>query len=183
MVKAKKRRSRQDFFQAGLDLLADEGPEALRATRLARALGVTTGSFYWHFESVDRFRKGLQLYWKDEVVVGLVRDALGRAGSRAEVLGELGELIRTRKTYRYDRGMRTWAKHDDGARRAVEDADSYRKEILSELIGASGAGKQEANDRATLIGAAWVGSQEMNDPDYRFRLIGLAASFRTTGDS
>jgi AcrR family transcriptional regulator len=157
-------------------LLADEGPEALRATRLARELGVTTGSFYWHFESADRFREDLQRYWKDEVVVGLVREARQRAEHPAKALEELSELIRTRKAYRYDRGMRSWAKHDDGARRTVELADSWRKEILSELIGVSGPGQQEADDRAALVGAAWVGSQEMNDQDYRFKLIGLAAS-------
>jgi AcrR family transcriptional regulator len=176
MARPEKRRSRRDFFRAGLDLLADEGPQALRATRLARALGVTTGSFYWHFESAERFREELPVYWKDEVVVGLVQEARQRAESPAKVLDELGELIRTRKTYRYDRAMRSWAKHDDRVRRTVERADSWRQKLLSELIAARGAGKREAKDRAALVGAAWVGSGDMNDQGYRFKLVGLAAS-------
>ena len=38
-----------DWIEAGYALLADEGIEALKIDRLCGRLGVTKGSFYWHF--------------------------------------------------------------------------------------------------------------------------------------
>ena len=35
---------------------------------------------------------------------------------------------------------------------------------------------EDARDRANLIGAAWRGSQDLDDPDYRMKLVGMAAA-------
>ena len=52
-----------DWIQAGFALLADGGPNALRIDRLCERLGVTKGSFYWHFTDLrglpHRARRGL----------------------------------------------------------------------------------------------------------------------------
>lgn len=40
-----------DWSQAALDLLAEQGVAAVAVEPLARRLGVTKGSFYWHFKS------------------------------------------------------------------------------------------------------------------------------------
>src|SRR5258708_21900676 len=37
------------WIQAGFAILAEEGMKALKIDRLCRRLGVTKGSFYWHF--------------------------------------------------------------------------------------------------------------------------------------
>jgi len=43
------RLSVDDWMQAGFAILAEEGIKALKIDRLCRRLGVTKGSFYWHF--------------------------------------------------------------------------------------------------------------------------------------
>ena len=48
--------------------------------------------------------------------------------------------------------------------------------FLEETLRKSGLSIQEARDRASLIGAAWRGSRNLDDPDYRMKLIGIAAS-------
>ena len=68
---SKNRRSRIDFLAIGLDVLADHGHEGLTGTKVARELNVTTGSFYWHFECVQEFRKALRQYWRNEIVIGI----------------------------------------------------------------------------------------------------------------
>lgn len=47
------RLSAADWSQAALDLIAEEGVQAVAVEPLARRLGVTKGSFYWHFPSRD----------------------------------------------------------------------------------------------------------------------------------
>src|SRR6187551_1541614 len=45
------RLSAEDWAQAALDLIAEQGVAAVAVEPLARRLGVTKGSFYWHFPS------------------------------------------------------------------------------------------------------------------------------------
>ena len=47
------RLSRQEWIDAGLKAMARDGVDAVRIERLAAALKVTKGSFYWHFKDRD----------------------------------------------------------------------------------------------------------------------------------
>jgi AcrR family transcriptional regulator len=42
--------SREDWINAALHALADDGPSGVAVERLAARLGATKGSFYWHFK-------------------------------------------------------------------------------------------------------------------------------------
>ena len=46
------RLSVDDWIQAGYAILAEEGIKALKIDRLCSRLGVTKGSFYWHFNDM-----------------------------------------------------------------------------------------------------------------------------------
>jgi AcrR family transcriptional regulator len=56
--------SRGDWVAVALGILADEGIEAVRITRLAVDLGVTRGSFYWHFKDRDDLLAALIAAWE-----------------------------------------------------------------------------------------------------------------------
>ena len=178
MVRAKSRGSRrQEFLRKGLDVLADDGPKSLSAARMARELKLTTGSFYWHFDSVPQFHDALRSYWRDTVIVELVREAKEHADDDpAKGFAKLRDLIQTRKTYRYDAAMRNWAKTNPDAERIVEAADAWRREVIADFIRATGAEEEKTRDRVNLFAAAWRGSEGMSDTAYRFKLMGLAAS-------
>ncbi|HEX7111773.1 MAG TPA: helix-turn-helix domain-containing protein, partial [Mizugakiibacter sp.] len=45
------RLSADDWELGALDLIAEQGVNALAVEALARRLGVTKGSFYWHFRT------------------------------------------------------------------------------------------------------------------------------------
>ena len=47
----KARLSAEDWALAALDVIAEQGLAAVAVEPLARRLGVTKGSFYWHFPS------------------------------------------------------------------------------------------------------------------------------------
>ena len=160
----------------GLEALAEKGPEALKAARLARRLGVTTGSFYWHFGCVADFQSELLEYWKEGVVAGVIDEAKTNAEEPAQVLVELRKRILESGAHRYDAAMRIWARTDPRVRDTLRDTDEVRATFLVETLRKSGLSKQEARDRASLIGAAWRGSQNLDDPEYRMKLIGIAAS-------
>jgi AcrR family transcriptional regulator len=167
---------RESWLRIGLGALADGGPRELRALRLARKLGVTTGSFYWHFKCRDDFRSALLVYWKDDVIVGLIRAAREASPDPEQVLLELRRLILESGAHRYDAAMRKWARTDPLVEATVRDTDALRATFLVEEFRKTGMSKQEADTRAQLIGAAWRGSRKLAEPEYRMRLIALACN-------
>ena len=171
---AKERLSSNDFLAMGLEILAEQGPGSLSATRLARELGVTTGSFYWHFKSVAEFHDALCQYWKDEVVVGVAREAQKlAAGDPTKVLEALGQVILSKNTHRFDTAMRNWAMTNADVARIVKSADEWRRETMTEFLTAAGTAENSARDHINLVGAAWRGSDGA-DPGYRIKLASLA---------
>lgn len=163
-------------MRMGMEALADGGPQELKAARLARKLGVTTGSFYWHFRSLAEFRSDILLYWKDGVVGGIIRAARETVQDPSKVLPELRRQVLESGAHRYDAAMRKWAQTDPLVEGTVRATDALRATFLVEEFRKTGMSKQEANNRAQLIGAAWRGSLEAADPDFRMRLIELASN-------
>ena len=102
--------------------------------------------------------------------------AKANAQKPAKVLIELRKRILESGVHRYDAAIRIWARTDPRVRDTLRDTDEVRATFLEETLRKSGLSKQEARDRASLIGAAWRGSQNLDDPDYRMKLIGIAAS-------
>ena len=58
------RLSADDWAQAALDLIAEQGVGAVAVEPLARRLGVTKGSFYWHFPSRDALLQAALERWE-----------------------------------------------------------------------------------------------------------------------
>ena len=167
------RHERVDFLLQGLEVLVADGHRSLTAARMSRELGVTSGSFYWHFKTIDDFRSELKKFWRDEIVIGIIREAGARAEAPAGVLEEIGRIVSERKADRFDSAMRVWAQLDREARKVVESADRLRRKLINEVLKSNGAAGDEAEDRVNLLGAAWQGSRDLKDTDYRLKLIGM----------
>ena len=50
----------EDWVMAGFRALAADGPQAVRAETLARGLGATKGSFYWHFKDLAALHQAMR---------------------------------------------------------------------------------------------------------------------------
>jgi AcrR family transcriptional regulator len=55
-----------DWVRAALVLMAREGVQAVAVEPLAREIGVTKGSFYWHFENRDHLVKTALTEWEQD---------------------------------------------------------------------------------------------------------------------
>lgn len=63
-LEPKSRLSAADWEQAALDTLAESGLAAVAVESLARRLGVTKGSFYWHFATREALVKAALERWE-----------------------------------------------------------------------------------------------------------------------
>lgn len=59
------RLSARDWEQAALELIAEQGVGALAVEALARRLGVTKGSFYWHFRNREALLHAALERWEE----------------------------------------------------------------------------------------------------------------------
>src|SRR5215813_2269805 len=64
----------QDWIDFALTMLAHEGFEALKADVLARKLGVSRGSFYWHFTDLGAFHTRVIELWRQRATEAIITD-------------------------------------------------------------------------------------------------------------
>lgn len=57
--------SAADWERAALELIAEKGVQALAVEPLARRMGITKGSFYWHFSSRESLLEQALQRWED----------------------------------------------------------------------------------------------------------------------
>jgi AcrR family transcriptional regulator len=153
------------WTDAGLRALSTEGYGALKADRLAKALGVSRGSFYWHFRDVADFHRAVLARWREtaseSVIEGLER--------QADPSDALRDLLRRafQASQKLEAAMRAWASHDGVAREAVAAVDRRRTATISALMVRSGASPSVAEARAHLLYWAFVGFVTAADPPPR----------------
>ena len=66
-----------DWLQAALEMLADAGIGAVKIVPLAKRLGVTSGSFYWHFHNRPELYDAILDYWEREMTDKVMEVAPG----------------------------------------------------------------------------------------------------------
>lgn len=69
--------TRDDWTRAALRTLAAGGIAAVRIDALARDLGVTRGSFYWHFADRDDLLKTALELWEREFTAQVIKELAG----------------------------------------------------------------------------------------------------------
>jgi len=57
--------SADDWAREALELIAEQGVQALAVEPLARRMGITKGSFYWHFSSRDSLLRRALSRWEE----------------------------------------------------------------------------------------------------------------------
>ena len=84
------RLSAEDWARGALDLIAEEGVAAVAVEPLARRLGVTKGSFYWHFPSREALLKAALERWEQVEL----EEVFARVEAIAEPRERMRELFR-----------------------------------------------------------------------------------------
>lgn len=144
-----------DWIAAATEVLVDQGIDHVRIDVLAGQLGVTRGSFYWHFrDREDLLRRVLQA-WHDSATEGLTRRLEGASSDPREQLRDVASLpFRGRaaaRAARIELAIRAWARRDAMAARAVDEADASRIGYHAQLFSALGFPVAEARLRAFML--------------------------------
>src|SRR5258708_21787202 len=115
------RLSARDWLDQGLRTLAESGFTALRAEPLAKAMGVSRGSFYWHFADVEAFHAAILAHWQHIAAEQIIADLEASAHQEDPLLRLLPRAFAGRP--RLEVAIRSWAAHASVARQVLQVVD------------------------------------------------------------
>ncbi|MFU8831404.1 MAG: TetR/AcrR family transcriptional regulator [Wenzhouxiangella sp.] len=145
-----------DWEQAALELMAEKGVSALGVEPLARRLGITKGSFYWHFPGRDELLGRALERWESQDRYHL-KLALSADMQPAERLSQfVWRTSRQTLTHRIYLALCAAPNHPRVGP-VLKRVTSRRIKYLAAAFEELGLSSQQARQRANLVYSSYVG--------------------------
>lgn len=180
----RKKLGKIDWIKSGFRALCVGGANAIRVEVLAREIGTTKGSFYWHFKDLADLQIAMLDYWQNhgttqvidiaeeianpkEAILDIVARAI--VGPPEEVGGIIAEVA-----------IRDWGRWNDLANARIIHVDKSRIDYLSELFQKSGYDAATAKQKAQILYSTYVGAMHLRATGNEVKdalLIGFARTF------
>jgi AcrR family transcriptional regulator len=142
------------WVDAGLEILRTESIEHVKVERLAARLGISKGSFYWHFKNKADLHAAILQRWKENSLIEVVEALQKPSISASERLKRLLELsfwsADIPRAADLDLAIRGWARRFAPARLAVAQFDAMRIEFIQKIFLKMDFSPQDAEARAHL---------------------------------
>ncbi|WP_370400118.1 TetR/AcrR family transcriptional regulator [Sulfitobacter sp. JB4-11] len=147
---ATSRLTKADWLHAGFDALKAKGPHALAAEPLARRMGTTKGSFYWHYKDVPAYHAALLAKWRTDALEHVV-DLLNATGPADQQLRDFGQSVLGDEV---EASLRIWAQTNSHVADILAEVDMERLGYLVHLLRKMGLRNENFARalQATLIG-------------------------------
>lgn len=155
----------QQWLDAGLATLEQDGARALTIERLASQVGLSKGSFYHHFGGMPGFRTALLAHY-EAIYTAQYIDAVEADPQAAPMakITRLIDLVCKDDDHNLEAGLRAWALQDAEVHRALERVDRRRVDYLRGLwLELTGDGKQAA-EMSRLLYLILVGAGHVIPP-------------------
>ena len=152
--------SAKDWLDQGLQALAQRGFTALKADPLAKSMGVSRGSFYWHFADIGAFHAAILKHWREVAAEQII------AGLESTEENPLSLLLRGAfgSKQALERAVRSWATVDTTARAAVQAIDRRRVDYVGHMLRQAGVKEDIAAARAQILYWAFLGYALSDQP-------------------
>lgn len=158
---AKGEKTRQDWILAALAALAEGGVGAVKVERIAKALTVSKGSFYWHFKDHADLLSALLDLWDEDFTRQLIVDAAGLA-TPAERLRAVAREALTAEMEGVDSAsaeaaVQAWAAQDERAAERLRSIEAVRVGYIAEELAIAGLPRERAKAMAKVLYLALLG--------------------------
>ena len=158
------RTPRISWVEEGLRALAAGGPDAVRIEPLAKALGVTKGGFYWHFEDRSALLEEMLDAWERLGVDEVIERIEGEGGDARAKLRRLSEIATSDDEVlgidplKIDLAIRDWARREPAVAERLRGVDNRRMDYMRSLFGELCDGEDEVEARCLLAFTLWIGN-------------------------
>ncbi|MEW2352278.1 TetR/AcrR family transcriptional regulator [Spirillospora sp. NPDC029432] len=164
---ASRRSKREDWLDAGLEILAGHGAPAVTIERLTERLGLTKGSFYHHFGGMAGYKTALLAHFEEVCTTRLIdlaeQDPDAPPMARLE---RLMDLVVSGKDHgpELEVAVRAWAQQDAEALALQERVDRARVDYLRALWLDHTGDAAEAGRIANLFYLITIGGSHIIPP-------------------
>lgn len=162
--------ARDRWLDEGLKVLAEEGAAGIRIDRIAARLNLSKGSFHYHFDGAEGYKKALLAYF-EHLSIEMFENAISEVGESAGarvILARLTKLVRPGGTGLYrpeiDVALRAWATWDADVRAVQTRLDEARLSALQRVWRSAVASDEEARTAALLPYLLAVGATVVFPP-------------------
>ncbi|MEM7739988.1 MAG: TetR/AcrR family transcriptional regulator [Pseudomonadota bacterium] len=124
---------------------------------MAKSLGVSRGSFYWHFKDLASYHARLLEHWRAITTDAVIRDIDAGYDDRHRLEELMLRAIQRGRQTRLDQAIRHWALFDKTVEASLADVDRMRMAYITSLLVAAGVSQKKAMLRSRLIYAASLG--------------------------
>ncbi|MDP3036472.1 MAG: TetR/AcrR family transcriptional regulator [Rhodocyclaceae bacterium] len=155
---------RAAWIAAALDIVAQDGIDGLRVEGVAKRLGVTKGSFYWHFKDRRDLIDAVLDDWRAGRIRDIRKQTAAAPGNEEAALRHTIEVYaaaKNRKGISIEASIRLWARQDANGLAVVEEVDAERLECTRRLFLARNLPPAEAAARSALLYAYVFGFSMM----------------------
>ncbi len=156
----------QDWVKAALDILTNENVRGIKIDALCTKLGVTKGSFYWHFNNRGELLGAMLSHWRKKMTLNVIRSISISGVDPKERLRRLFELPRRKNSPAFaqiESSIRDWGRRVEMPRKAVAEVDEIRFDYITKLFRDMGFGEDEARKRAYLAYCLIMGDSVLHN--------------------
>ncbi|GAA3958044.1 TetR/AcrR family transcriptional regulator [Gordonia caeni] len=123
MARKTTRLTSTDWVDAALALITTEGVSGLKISRLCTELGVTKGSFYWHFADLDALWEAMAERWR-EITSGRLAELRVLTEIPADRrLVDLSTMLISESHLTVETAIRDWARTNEQVAETVKAID------------------------------------------------------------
>jgi AcrR family transcriptional regulator len=120
-----------NWLRTAENRLALHGIESVRVEVLARDLGVSKGSFYWHFRDRNEMLDKLLARWEDSEIQWLNSEGTAAAASRwANFIARTADADRMR----LEVALRAWARADERVAARVAAIEERKSRLIADVL-------------------------------------------------
>lgn len=143
---------REDWIAAAREALIKSGVDNVKVEKLAHQLGVTRGSFYWHFKSRNELLDAVLADWEVNNTEPFDEALRSSDHNGVAEFERIAELWLEEKAYRpaYDSAIRDWARNSKRVARRIRRIDNRRIQIFEQIYLDLGYDSEEAFIRARI---------------------------------
>ncbi|REE06603.1 TetR family transcriptional regulator [Paraburkholderia sp. BL27I4N3] len=145
----------KDWIAAASRVLVNRSVDAIGIESLAKELGVTKGSFYWHFKDREDLLRRMLTSWRDAATEQIIFRFESRNLPARELIRDLLSLpfrgAAAKDAASIELAIRAWGRRDDMARSMVNEVDGKRLSYIAQCFSALGFGIAEARARGFLL--------------------------------
>ena len=160
---------REDWIRASWMALSTQSVDAVKVEAIARRLGVSKGSFYWHFKNRAALLEALLHHWEQDTL-RLIQKSRQAPTAAERLLWLFNAIAETNNQFSADTAIFMWAKKSSQVAQRVRTVETKRVDYLKELLAQYCLNEEEAARRAEVAYLAFLGYANRRDRDSQFSL-------------